>query len=338
MVLPININLSKNVRRVIFASIILCATGGSRIAQAEANWMSFTFDNDVFVGTDNSYTNGMFFSWYDTAANNKPEPGFFARAMLWSLPEGEPQLTVSARTVGQVMSTPEDIDVVDPPPDDLPYAGLLFYSDTFIAVQQNHADKISTTIGILGPASLAEDTQDLVHQITDSEDPKGWDTQLENELVFQFARARTWRTWASDTGNMDILLGSEATLGTIQSSVGASAMFRYGRQLHSSFGTSLLASGKTANPIATDRGWYLFAGTSFRYVFNQIFFDGNTYRDSRSIDYDHEQVSLTAGIAYSWKDLSITFAINDLNVIAEESREEQEELSEYGTLTVAWRH
>ena len=36
------------------------------------------------------------------------------------------------KTIGQTMITPDDIEVDPPilPPDDLPYGGLLFYSDT----------------------------------------------------------------------------------------------------------------------------------------------------------------------------------------------------------------
>ena len=68
--------------------------------------------------------------------------------------------------------------------------------------------------------------------------------------------------------------------------------------------------------------------------FRRIFTDGNTYDDdAEKIDYDEETIGVTAGLAYSWKDLSLTFAINDLNV--NESDDGAEEYSEYGTITVA---
>jgi lipid A 3-O-deacylase len=77
----------------------------------------------------------------------------------------------------------------------------------------------------------------------------------------------------------------------------------------------------------------VFAGAGARYTFNQIFLDGNTWHDSRSIDYDPEQVAVSIGLAYSWENLSMTFAINDLNVIGDEDKN-VDQYTQYGTLTL----
>jgi hypothetical protein len=103
------------------------------MAQAKPDWLSVTLDNVLFMNSDNGYTNGLFFSWFDIAQNIKADPGFPVGTMLWSLSRDDStSLEVSAKTVGQVMSTPDDILLEDPfqPPDDLPYAGLFFYSDS----------------------------------------------------------------------------------------------------------------------------------------------------------------------------------------------------------------
>ena len=85
-------------------------------ALAEADWSSLTIDNDTFIGTDNGYTNGIYYSWFDTVEDSKPEPGFLARAMLWSLPEGaKPRTTADIKTIGQAMMAPDDIELEDPP-------------------------------------------------------------------------------------------------------------------------------------------------------------------------------------------------------------------------------
>jgi len=36
-------------------------------------------------------------------------------------------------------------------------------------------------LGIVGPASFAEETQSLVHELLASQRPNGWDNQLKNE-------------------------------------------------------------------------------------------------------------------------------------------------------------
>jgi lipid A 3-O-deacylase len=145
--LIIKFELSKDLKYEITALLALGISAIPGLAQAEADWGSFTLDNDTFIGEDQGYTNGLYYTWYDTPDNNKAKPGFLARAMLWSLADADEPLTLSANTIGQTMSTPGDITIPDPPLDDLPYAGLLFYSDSFISVHDSYADKIGVTIG-----------------------------------------------------------------------------------------------------------------------------------------------------------------------------------------------
>ena len=114
-------------------------------------------------------------------------------------------------------------------------------------------------------------------------------------------------------------------------------MIRYGRELRKSYATALLASGRTSNPIAGRGGWYLFAGTRASYLGNHVFLDGSKSYDDDfdEIDYKEDRVSVSVGLAYSWKDWAFTFAMNDLNV--NEDDDSAEEYSEYGTFTLAWK-
>jgi len=310
----------------------------SPVLYAETDWLSVTVDNDMFVGNDSGYTNGLFVSWFDTEENkNQPAPSIFVRPLLWSLSEQKIEGAVNAFTIGQTMMTPQDITIENPTDDDLPYAGLLMFNNTYLAINEHYADKISTTLGLVGPSSGAKATQKWVHKLIDADDPKGWDTQLKDELVFQFTRGRIRRSWVSESGHIDLLTSGEASLGTLSSSVSGGVMVRYGRDLIRSYATPLFGSSRTSNPVAIEGGWYLYAGLNVGYIFNQIFADGNTFRDSRSIDYEHTQISMSAGMAYSWQDLSITLVINDSNLI-ENDKEQLQELTRYGTLTIAWRY
>ena len=323
------------------ALLSLCLITISGSVFAEADWSSLTIDNDLFVGNDNGYTSGVYYSWYDTPDNNKAEIGFLARAMRWSLTDRNPALAeVSIKTIGQTMVTPDDITLEDPPrpPDDLPYGGMLFYADTWIRAHSDRAELISVTLGVIGEYSFAEESQTLVHEITDGDEPKGWDTQLNDEIVFQFRRAQLWRNWISSSGNSDILLGAGATLGTISSSAGLTAMYRYGRGLERSMATALLMYSRTASPVAIRSGWFVYGGVNARYQANQIFLDGNTFDNDgqESMEYDNEAIGITTGIAYAWQNYSLTFSISDLNVL--EDDDETKENSQFGTLTLAWKH
>jgi len=336
----LKMKLSNILKCATVASLSLCAIAGPGSVLAEVDWSAVTIDNDSFLGNDNGYSSGVYYSWYDTPENNKAEIGSLARAMKWSLSDRGPATAeFSIKSIGQAIVTPDDITLVDPPrpPDDLPYAGLLSYSDIWIKVYPRYAEKIGVTIGIVGEYSFAEHTQTFVHEITGSDEPEGWDTQLNDEIVFQFSRAQVWKSWTSSNGRSDILLGTNAALGTISSSVGLTAMYRYGRQLERNFATTLLVSTRASNPLATESGWYLFAGANARYLANQIFLDGNTFDNDgqESMEYDNEVIGVILGMAYSWQDFSLTFILSDLNVADDNLTDDY---TQFGSLTFAWRH
>ncbi len=309
-------------------------------AHADFDWLSATLDNDIFVGNDNGYSNGLYISLFDVNEGEEQavDTDILVRPLLWSLPKSTALATINAYTVGQTLNTPSDITIEIPDENELPYSALLALTNTYVVVNENVADRISTTVGFVGPVALGGPTQRFVHKLIGSDEPLGWDTQLENELVFQFGRGRTWRSWSSKNDSVDILTHSELSVGTIQSAVRGGLTFRFGRGLKQSYATTSFGSTRTSNPAAVEGGWYVFAGLQTGYVFNQIFTDGNTFRDSRSIDFDKEFVSVAAGLAYSWENVSVTFAINDSNVIQRgETEEALEDLTQYGTLTVAFR-
>ncbi len=305
-------------------------------AKAEFEWVSYTLDNDLFLGNDGGYTNGFYVSLYDIEeADAQPTPSWLLKPLLWSLSEKKPLGAVNSYTIGQVMSTPDDITIEYPDENNLPYAGLLFFNNTYLLINEKYADKISTIIGFVGPLSFAEPSQKIVHELTGSDEPMGWDTQLKNELVFQFSRARAWRVWVAKNKQWDFITSSELSVGTISSSFSTGAMLRFGTQLMDSYAIPLLSSTRTTNPVATDGGWYVYTGLIAGYIFNRIFTDGNTYRDSDSIEFDNEYVGLTVGFAYSWKNYSLSFSVNDSNIIASESEEQLENLTQFGALTFA---
>jgi hypothetical protein len=48
-----------------------------------------------------------------------------------------------------------------------------------------------------------------------------------------------WKSWTSESGREDILLGSSVALGTISSSIDTAIMFRFGRQLKQNYASAL---------------------------------------------------------------------------------------------------
>lgn len=309
-------------------------------AYANQSWMSATLDNDFFVYEDNGYTNGLYVSWYDVRDSETSDhsPDFWVKPLIWSMPSGVVKSSASIYGFGQTINTADDIEIPNPPENDFPYSGLLSFNNTFIANRGDYADRISITIGIVGPLALGEQTQKVVHRIIDAQEPMGWHTQLQTEIVFQLSRSRIWRSWASESDTMDFLSGVDMSVGTLRSSVSTGFMFRYGRNLESSYATVLLTENRMSNPTAVNDGWFVYAGVKAGHTFNQIFTDGNTFRDSRSIDYDHSNNVFTTGLTYAWSETALSFAINSpFTINGSEQDKKFAEQTRYGTLTFAWQ-
>lgn len=304
---------------------------------ANENFLSVTHDNDVFVGKDNGYTSGIYFSLYNVSG--RLNPSFLISPLLWSIPNGPIYKSINVNSVGQTLTTAEDITQDTPSETSLPYSGLLKYTSAYIAVGPYYADLVSTSLGIVGPAAKGRQTQNGFHKKIGVNEAQGWDTQLKNEVVFGFSRGRILRVFTTASNTLDLLVGGHVNFGTIGSGLSTSVMLRIGQNLNDSFATVLFANSRASNPTAFNRSWYVYAGLSSNYVYNQIYTDGNTFRDSRSINYDHNYNTFTTGITYSvGLHGALSFAFNSsFEENGTESSRQTQRLNRYGTFTFAWR-
>lgn len=300
--------------------------------QASADdWASVVWQNDLFSGRDGGgYTNGLFLSLYQVANTEPIDEALLTKPLSWLLDDNF-ELAFNEHSIGQMMITPTDISQPVPTPTDVPYAGLLIYRAGRVVIDDNIADMVRTTIGVLGPASLAENSQKFIHKVVGATEPKGWDYQLKNEPVAAVYRARAWRYPLSNM--TDVVLLGQAQGGNLESGIGTGAIIRFGRDLKSSFATTLLTQGRTTTPAAVKNGWYGYVGLEAEYVFNNILINGNTYRDSPSSALRHKQLSWSAGASYAWDEVSVTLGYKSGTALDtfDSSRDS------FGTITVAWK-
>lgn len=116
--------------------IILLSLIFPSLIYADFEWRSYTLDNDLFLGKDNGYTNGFYFSFYDVENNNtKPQASWILKPLLWSLSEKDSTKIINSYTIGQMMMTPEDISLKELSQNDISYAGLLFINNTYLSIR-----------------------------------------------------------------------------------------------------------------------------------------------------------------------------------------------------------
>lgn len=150
-----------------------------------------TFENDVFFGSDRNYTNGVQLERVELG-RGVPGEGWLSACGLVGC--GDHRWVTTHHRIGQLMYTPENIEVVAPQPLDRPWAGLLYYAyeRAFLDDEGRILTRLIGQFGVIGPAAFSKDTQTLVHRIIDSPKPLGWGNQSGNELVGLAMVDRKW--------------------------------------------------------------------------------------------------------------------------------------------------
>lgn len=304
-----------------------------RAAESDLQYDGFQLfvENDKYSGfkkTDQWYTNGV------RLVVLPKEPPFdpLKRYAAWVGNEfGDGQPARFGFTLGQDIYTPKDISNAEPQPYDRPWAGWLYLG---ALGQINNARKqtqstVEVSMGVVGPASGASRAQTFVHDLIGAQKPAGWGNQLKNELgvVVSYRHKRRWvpafgREGGEGDGgevHFDVIPQWGVSLGNVFTNAAVGGMVRWGQNL-SGFGddrfTNTVESSPDRRPYTVStrfgiREWYVFARGEARAVGRNIFLDGNTVRDSASVDkrYLVGDFSLGASIRFSGG-LRMTYAHN----------------------------
>ena len=295
--------------RLLVTLLLLAVAGSAGAAEVPVSrdaWtFSFYLENDLFADTDEDYTNGVGLNWVSPDLSDFLEDPLLPawvrqvnRHLTW-LHGGRDEalqrnLVIS---LGQKMFTPSDRYATALIPDDRPYAGWLYLGFGYHVRDDQRLDSAELHLGTVGPASLAKEAQDLVHDLRGIDKFEGWDNQLGNEPGLQLILERKQRLAAHDLPlglGWDLIGHAGLSLGNVATYLNGGAEVRAGWHLPADFGTSSLrpggnnsAPGSATDPRLLDRpfgGLHAFLSTDVRLVARDIFLDGNTFRDSPSVD------------------------------------------------------
>jgi hypothetical protein len=307
-----------------------------RIVEDDKGILTFQLENDLFTGTDRHYTNGVRFS-YLSAENSVPDWVRRAARPLPFFPD-EGNLRV-AYALGQTMHTPEDITIKEAQPDERPWAGFTWGTVGLTNDAGDRLDSLELILGMVGPASQADDTQEFVHDLIDTTDPSGWDNQLHNEPIINLSYKRTWRRWIESEAlglEMDAAPYVGGALGNAFTHVNGGVMLRLGDDLPADYGPPRIRPTLPGSDFFVPQqnfGWYIFAGVDGRLVARNIFLDGNTFRDSASVDKNWLVGEMQAGVAVTVGDVRIAYT----HVVRSREFEGQDDLDRFGALSVSLR-
>ena len=254
--------------------------------------------------TDRHYTDGQEVSfsydarWARRLARHMP----FARRF-------HAKHTAAGFALGQLIFTPANIQTTQPQLGDRPYAGYLFTS-AYLQRSNAHAfDQIELELGIVGPDALGRQVQNTVHDLRGLATANGWSNQLQNEVTGEIYLRREWR-FDLPTVNLgarrietEVIPRAEADVGTVYRQAVGGALIRTGVNLPDDFGPGQLrdiadAPGRPAHGLSA----YVFVGLRGIAVEHDLFLQGNTFRDSLSVQPKPVVRQAQGGIAvaYAW--------------------------------------
>lgn len=292
---------------------------------AENPWThSIYFENDLFIGTDSDYTNGVKYSLMSpdlapqaplklTSKIPRMALDLFHRLPLIKNAPAETGHKLEL-SFGQLMYTPVDYSRYDLVVDDRPYAGYSYLSTAYHRKSDDgdgwsQMDTLELQLGIVGPSSLAEEAQKFVHRVRSLQRPNGWDHQLKDEPALNLAFERKWLYHPTFRKRfcIDAIAHSGLALGNVMTYLNAGAELRAGWNIPRSFSVSMI---RPAGSIWTDQvsglSLYLFGVVNGRFVIRDIFLDGNSFRSSHHVDKEPLVADLSTGITVKYDRLSLS--------------------------------
>lgn len=305
------------------------------------NYISVSYENDLIgSGSDENYTSGVQINYFNV--DRKPPAILNTLADSW-MGFGIGETTATSYAIGQKIYTPKDIRNPNRQPKDRPWAGWLYGSVALSNVSKEHVDSFGITLGVVGPPSLAETTQKFIHDnITDSPEPMGWDYQLHTEPGVILSWERRWPViLAAQVGGFRLQGEPNVSfaVGNINTFAGFGGTLTFGpnqRQVQDTpprIPPAMSGTGYFDTPASRDYDWYLFTGINGRAIARDIFLDGNSFRDSESVDKKNFVADANAGLAITYGQTRFSYTL----VYRTKEFDGQEDPSIFGSFSVTRR-
>ena len=305
--------------------MLACCPPSSRADNGwEGQILSLLWENDATAGSDKHYTQGAGISYL---SRDNTLPRWLGRFSEWLPAIGyDVQAVKYGVAITQEIYTPENLQTAALVLDDRPYAGWLYGTATLQRRGRMRAgiptiENLKLDLGVIGPESLAEETQKSWHGVQ----PMGWAHQLKTEpgLNLRYNRTLLFSSGNNDSSwRGDFIPLFDASAGDVLTYFGAGATVRFGYNVPNEFGVS--------HEEPPRWGAYLFSRVQGRWMLRNIFLDGNTFRESHHVDKRPLVGDVRIGLTVALKRVELTAAHT---FVSQEFRGERGTDS-YGTATI----
>ena len=305
--------------------LILCTYSLTSFGQGSfKNEFGFKSDNDayLFYGQDRYYTNGLML--YFRHATDQNKLGEKLEKFIYEV------------TAGQKIFNPQSGYVPNLQFHDRPFAGYLYAgaSANFFYKKESIL-KTSLELGTVGPRSLGEDGQKLLHSVVGFYEIDGWEYQIKNELTANLSIQYTRLLHRSEYNKLDFSLEGYANVGTTFNGAGVGILMRTGNinQLfqtaytNSSIGTRL----KSAKLVTAETFFYAKPQLNF------VAYDGTIQGTLLSTDkkFEIKQFVFAQQLGFNYSSQRFTFDFGLLFKTKEVK--DMVKSNQYGTISMFYR-
>jgi len=301
----------ESMKKVLFKSLLLLTSLQLDAENLELQSMQFRTENDGDFRTDRAYTYGSDISvlfYRDDCAKD-----FLAIPFSNNFNASENYISFS---YAQQIYTPNDIESTELVVDDRPYAGYMYLEMGLYQSYKNELSSLIFQIGMIGPSTRMESVQKFVHGLIGSPTPEGWDHQLGDEMTIQINYNH--KKYSDTTDYFDhssaLITNYGFDLGNVSTKIYGGALFRYGKNVQKDYGSYVMSNGNY-NHIPLKHGNYV--TNKWSYSFNlsfeanligrNIFLDGNTFKDSHSVDKNYLTLQAGYGFSLNYKNFSFDY-------------------------------
>lgn len=311
--------------KYIFAALLLSGLWFQSSAQIYKNEVGFTTENDAYLATlnDRYYTNGLFLC-YRKAMN----PANF-------------KANVAKKTyevsLAQKIYTPYWGDVPKKEDQDRPFAGYLDASASYsIFYKKETIIKLTAQLGAVGPNSLAEKAQELLHKTVGFYTPEGWKYQIKNELAINLSADGAKLFYRTNDKIFDATGEGYANLGTTFSGAGVSALLRIGKLNRLYNSSSYNATiGETADKRFNEKEFFFYLRPKLNYVAYDATIQGSLFNNDSPVTFGVKPIVFEqqAGVNYTIKRLSFDFSV----IFKTKEVKSVAEAQNYGSFSMVYR-
>jgi hypothetical protein len=293
-------------KSILLFTILFCLSFNSVKAQT-INYKSefgFRSDNDSYLagGQDRYYTNGLILN-FRTALNPVKIKNENLNKMILEL------------EAGQKIFNPQSGNISNSIYIDRPFAGYLYAGASLNLLYQSENNlKLSLQGGTIGPASLAQEAQELMHDVVGFYKIDGWQWQVNNEFAINASAEFNYLINRIANDKVDFTANSYLNLGNTFSGAGAGLTFRSGAinpLFKSSSSQSRISISASPKDIA-EKEFFFYAKPMLNYVLYDATIQGGLFnKDKGPIVFDSKPIVFTQqfGATYSQNRITADFSV-----------------------------